>query len=94
MLIGSGLALLVQSAGASASPSDLSFQQYLFNLYCLVYHNEALLEAGSVPVDFEGLDLTNVAAEAELWEIMVRKICLNASEYLNGIKISSTPSVE
>ena len=48
----------------------------LLTRYCLTCHNDVLVERGTVPVTFEHLDLTNVGADAEVWERVVRKLRL------------------
>ena len=58
-----------QSAAASS-------EQTLLDTYCLTCHNERLRAQGTVPVSFEGLNIQNVGADAEVWELMVRKLRL------------------
>src|SRR5262245_41831334 len=55
------------------SPSTAS-QRALLDKYCVTCHSEKMRTAGSVPVSFEGTDLSNVGAHAELWEATVRKL--------------------
>ena len=48
----------------------------LLTRYCLTCHNDLLAERGTVPATFEHLDLTNVRADAEVWERVIRKLRL------------------
>ena len=42
--------------------------------YCLTCHNQNLKERGTVPIAFDTLNLSNVGADAEVWEKIVRKV--------------------
>ena len=64
-----------QSSVASQSAAASS-EQALLATYCLTCHNERLRAQGTVPVSFEGLNLQDVGADAEVWELMVRKLRL------------------
>jgi mono/diheme cytochrome c family protein len=46
----------------------------VFDRYCVSCHTEAQKSRGAVPVAFETLDLSKVAADAEMWERVVRKV--------------------
>ena len=71
-----GVAVL-QAAGQPV-PSAMSAEtsRELLTRYCLTCHNDVLAERGTVPATFEHLDLTNVRADAEVWERVVRKLRL------------------
>ena len=62
--------------GGSSQGSAGSSQQALLEQYCLTCHNDTLVTRGTVPVSFQPLDVRNVAADAEVWEQIVRKLRL------------------
>jgi mono/diheme cytochrome c family protein len=41
--------------------------QATFQRYCLSCHNQNLKERGTVPIAFNTLDLSNVGADADVW---------------------------
>ena len=51
-------------------------QQALLDQYCLTCHNDGLVARGTVPVSFQQLDIRDVAADADVWEQIVRKLRL------------------
>jgi mono/diheme cytochrome c family protein len=59
---------------AQRSGGAATGQRALFERYCLTCHNERLEERGTVPVAFESLDLSNVSADAKVWEAVVLKM--------------------
>ncbi len=60
------------SAGQStAETADATSQRALLDQYCVTCHNERLQTAG---LTLDALDVTNVAADAEVWEKVVRKL--------------------
>ena len=79
-----GAVSAVQSAGvwatepqqrpAEASAPASSPQRALLDRYCLTCHNDRRLALSTVPVSFEGLDVAEVGANAEVWEKVVRKL--------------------
>ncbi|MCY4662033.1 MAG: DUF1592 domain-containing protein [Acidobacteria bacterium] len=48
----------------------------LLDRYCVTCHNESMHERGAAPFAFDGLELTDVGADAEAWEAVVRKLRL------------------
>ena len=57
------------SVGAAAAA-----RREVFTRYCVSCHTDAQKKRGTVPVSFETLDLSNVGADAEVWERAVRKL--------------------
>ena len=75
------LALLAPAAvsagqGTAAPPHDAASAQALLQRYCLACHTAAREERGLVPAAFDGLDAGDVAADAGVWEQIVRKLRL------------------
>ena len=69
----------MQAAGAQQQPSravppSVSTQRALLDQYCVTCHNERLRSRGTVPISLQSVDLTDVPAEAELWEKVIRKL--------------------
>jgi mono/diheme cytochrome c family protein len=60
-----------QSAPPAASAAT---PQAVFQRYCLTCHTEAMKSRGTVPAAFEALLNANVAAHADEWEDIVRKV--------------------
>ena len=80
VVLGGSLAILaaasggVQAAGGrSQAPAD-SPQRALLDQYCVGCHSDIQHERGRVPVSLQSADVTDVAADAELWEKVVRKL--------------------
>jgi mono/diheme cytochrome c family protein len=48
--------------------------QAVLKQYCVGCHNERQRQAGAVPVALDSLDVSNVAADARTWEMVVRKM--------------------
>ena len=75
-----GLAVLApMTASAQASGVavyDAASAQALVERYCLACHTAAREARGLVPVAFDGLDAGDVAADADVWERIVRKLRL------------------
>ena len=61
------------SSGWAQTPS--SSHRALLDRYCVTCHNERLRTAG---LTLDTVDLANVAAEAEVWELVVRKLRVDA----------------
>src|SRR5437870_1754789 len=65
----------MQAAGpAQQPPAAPTVPQASFQRYCLACHNQNLKERGTVPIAFDTLSLSNVGADAEVWEKIVRKV--------------------
>jgi mono/diheme cytochrome c family protein len=78
-LAGIWLAALLISAGpmqAAQQPpaAPAAVPQATFQRYCLSCHNQNLKERGTVPIAFNTLNLSNVGADADVWERIVRKV--------------------
>ena len=63
-----------QQRPAEAVASASSPQRALLDRYCVTCHNDRRLALSTVPVSFEGLDVAEVGANAEVWEKVVRKL--------------------
>ena len=71
------LAPIPVSAGqGSASAYDAASAHALLQRYCLACHTAAREARGLVPVAFDGLDAADVGADADVWEVVVRKLRL------------------
>src|SRR4029450_8058637 len=49
-------------------------ERALLQRYCLTCHNEALKKAGTGPIALDTPDVSNVSANAETWEKVLRKV--------------------
>src|SRR5438552_12828883 len=67
-------ALMATMSSALAHPQAVSPQRALLGRYCLTCHTQKAKERGAVPIALDSLDLNNVAADAESWEKVVRKM--------------------
>src|SRR5262245_1465088 len=65
-----GLATFISAGRRQAGGPE----QATFERYCLTCHNQNLKERGTVPIAFDKLNLSNVGADAEVWEKIVRKV--------------------
>src|SRR5438132_9959413 len=65
---------MAMMSSALAHPQAVSPQRALLDRYCLTCHTQKAKERGVVPIALDSLDLNNVAAEAEAWEKVVRKM--------------------
>src|SRR5687767_1202866 len=61
-------------ARVAAQASTPTTQRAVLDKYCLTCHNAAAKSRGAVPVALDGLNLTNVGADAAIWEQAVRKL--------------------
>ena len=78
---GDGNALAAQAAAQStgqapraAGQAVATTPQQTLEKYCLGCHSEAMKQRGAVPVAFDRLDLSNLAANAATWETIDRKV--------------------
>ena len=79
---GGWLAAILLSAGhiQAAAPAQQQPErspvapQAILQRYCLTCHNQNLKERGTVPIAFDTLNVSNVSADAEVWEKIVRKV--------------------
>ncbi len=60
-----------QAPSAATEAAEVSAEQALMKRYCVACHNDRLVTGG---VSFEGVDLTNVAAHADVLEKAVKKL--------------------
>jgi mono/diheme cytochrome c family protein len=86
VLFAAGAAFVASAFGhvqAQAAPSQQpstpptatpDTERALLQRYCLTCHNEALKKAGTVPIALNTLDVSNVSANAETWEKVLRKV--------------------
>src|SRR5687768_12812730 len=63
-----------QPSPVAAGPASAQTAEATFQRYCLTCHNQTMKTRGAVPVAFDALQLRNVAAHAETWEEIVRKV--------------------
>jgi hypothetical protein len=61
-------------SSALAHPQGVSPERALLDRYCLTCHTQKATERGAVPIALDTLDLSNVPANAEAWEKVVRKV--------------------
>ena len=61
-----------EQVAPTASPAPA--QAALLTRYCITCHTEAQRRRGIVPLALDTLDLSNVGAQAETWEKVVRKL--------------------
>jgi hypothetical protein len=72
---------------ASAHTQAVSPESALLDRYCLTCHTQKAKERGSVPIALDTLDLSNVPANAEVWEKVIRRVG-NLREVRFGISLS------
>ena len=58
----------------AALPQTASPQRAMLDRYCVTCHSEKAKERGAVPIALEHADVSNVAADPELWEKVIRKM--------------------
>ncbi len=58
----------------SVFAEDLSIHRALIDRYCLTCHTQRQKDRGVVPIALDKLDLSKVAADAETWEKVIRKL--------------------
>ena len=63
-------------APAAEPREPAAAHQALLDRYCVTCHNGRMAARGTVPFAFDGLDLDDVGAGAEVWEQVVRKLRL------------------
>ena len=61
----------VEANAETQEVAEVSTEQALMKRYCVACHNDRLVTGG---VSFEGVDLTNVAAHADVLEKAVKKL--------------------
>ena len=65
-----------QASGSIAAAEAAAARQALLDRYCVTCHNERMHARGTVPFAFDGLDLADAGADAEIWEKVVAKLRL------------------
>jgi hypothetical protein len=73
LVLASGHVRAQGQAGPAAGSPDLR-QQEVLKRYCLTCHTQALKQRGTVPIAFDQLNLSNLAADAQTWEKIDRKV--------------------
>ena len=61
---------------AASARSEAPAYEGLLDQYCVSCHNEGMSGQGTVPFAFEHLDVTDVGADAAMWETVARKLRL------------------
>ena len=61
---------------AGSARSEAPAYEGLLDQYCVTCHNERMSGQGTVPFAFEHLDVTDVGADAAVWETVARKLRL------------------
>ena len=58
----------------SPAPAPSGAYRELLDRYCITCHNERLAARGTVPIELQSVDPAEAAAEAEVWEKVIRKL--------------------
>ena len=72
--VGPEPAVAAQPQPSEATLTPVAHHRDVIDRYCVTCHNEGLRDRGTVPISLQSVDLTEVAAEAELWEKVIRKL--------------------
>jgi Protein of unknown function (DUF1592)/Protein of unknown function (DUF1588)/Protein of unknown function (DUF1585)/Protein of unknown function (DUF1587)/Protein of unknown function (DUF1595) len=67
-------ALITILIAASTAATGYSQQRALLDRYCVTCHTQRQKDRGIVPIALDNVDLAKVAADAELWEKVIRKL--------------------
>ena len=65
---------LMTCAWTSAYAQNPSSQRALLDRYCVTCHTQRQKERGAVPIALDTPDVSNIPAQAELWEKVIRKM--------------------
>src|SRR5215471_2904785 len=68
------IAGLLAWAGTPRQALNPSQQRALLDRYCVSCHTQKNKDRGNVPVALDSADVSNPAADAELWEKVIRKM--------------------
>ena len=68
--------VVAQSLNTAEQSATALAPQALLDRYCISCHSDQRLEQGLVPVSFSQLDVSDVGADAAVWELVVRKLHL------------------
>ena len=66
--------VVISGTWVLATPIPNEAHETLLQQYCITCHNERLSSRGTVPLELETATLTDVSANAELWEKVIRKL--------------------
>ncbi|MEE2791771.1 MAG: DUF1592 domain-containing protein [Acidobacteriota bacterium] len=66
--------VVISGTWVLAAPIPNEAHESLLKQYCVTCHNERLSSRGTVPLELETATLTDVPANAELWEKVIRKL--------------------
>ena len=66
--------LRTEAAAPGQAPVQSATHRASFERYCLTCHTQKLQEQGKVPIALDGLDVTKVGANPEVWEKVVLKM--------------------
>ena len=66
--------VVISGTWVLAAPIPNEAHETLLQQYCITCHNERLSSRGTVPLELETATLTDVSANAELWEKVIRKL--------------------
>ena len=66
--------LRTDAAAPGQAPVQSATHRASFERYCLTCHTQKLQEQGKVPIALDGLDVTKVGANPEVWEKVVLKM--------------------
>ena len=66
--------VVISGTWVLATPMPNEAHETLLQQYCITCHNERLSSRGTVPLELETATLTDVSANAELWEKVIRKL--------------------
>ncbi len=72
--IGLSVVLASGPSAAEGTAAPTEDHQELLDRYCVTCHSDALRDRGTVPVSLESVDLSDVPAQAALWEKVVRRL--------------------
>src|SRR5262245_55610088 len=74
VLVVSGQTAARQEQPATASVASAAAEKALLDQYCVTCHSEKLKTEAARKLTFDALNVNNVAADAETWEKIVRKL--------------------
>src|SRR5215471_14827863 len=59
---------------SSTEQAQPSVQRAMLDRYCVTCHSQRQKDRGVVPIALDNVNLSNIGADAELWEKVVRKL--------------------
>src|SRR5262245_13708311 len=66
--------LLAMSSSGPSRAQAVSASRTLLDRYCLTCHTQKSKERGIVPIALDGIDVSNISADPEVWEKVIRKM--------------------